>query len=104
MNKLSVSIPQSYPKSADQKGSSMSLKIDNPSDKFSKGSNGLSKQKQSEGTKRDKQELLNLANGQAASIGKAPTSRVYTNDYQKVGKSPDNKDITSVYLGNPLKL
>lgn len=44
-----------------------------------------------------------LAPGEATSIAKAPASRVYTNDYQKVGRSPDDKDVVSPYLGNPLR-
>lgn len=58
------------------------------------------KEEQSAGTKRVK--VTMLENGQAADIGKAPTSRVYTNDYSKVPPR-DSEDITSAWLGNPLR-
>lgn len=43
-----------------------------------------------------------LANGQAADIGPAPTSRVYTRDYGKV-KDPTDSDTLSEFLGNPMR-
>lgn len=43
-----------------------------------------------------------LANGQAADIGPAPTSRVYTSDYSKVKEQGDS-DIVSEFLGNPMR-
>jgi hypothetical protein len=42
--------------------------------------------------------------GQASDIGPAPTSRVYTRDYKKVGREPDDKDLITEALGNPLRL
>ena len=60
-----------------------------------------SKAPQSANSKSEKDQKL--ANGEAASIFKAPTSRVFTNDYQKVGRAPDDKDVASPYLGNPLR-
>ena len=59
-----------------------------------------SQKEQSPGSKRLKVELL--ANGQAADIGDAPPSRVYTNDYSK--KPPrDTDDTVTPWLGNPLR-
>ena len=41
--------------------------------------------------------------GQAVSdVGAAPTSRVYTRDYSKVGREPDDVDLVTGALGNPL--
>ena len=45
-------------------------------------------------------ELLRM--GQAADIGKAPPSRIYTKDYSKV-QEKDDSDTVSPYLGNPLR-
>ena len=63
-----------------------------------------SKVKQSSGSKTVDEQKLDIHRGEAASIFDAPTSRVFTNDYQKKGRSPDDKDVTSPYLGNPLRL
>lgn len=63
-----------------------------------------SKMSQSAHSKAIDEQKLDIHRGEAASIFKAPTSRVYTNDYQKKGRSPDDKDVASSYLGNPLKL
>jgi hypothetical protein len=41
-------------------------------------------------------------NGGVADIGKAPTSRVYTRDYRKVGRDPDGDDLVGPALGNPV--
>ena len=98
-----TSIPREFSKSSDQKGNTLDLKIDRVGASFPKRGQDT-KKKQSEGSKRDTVEKLAIREGLAYSKGKAPTNRVYTNDYQKVGRSPDDKDITSNYLGNPLKL
>jgi hypothetical protein len=63
-----------------------------------------SKMAQSAHSKTIDEQKLDIHRGEAASIFKAPTSRVFTNDYQKVGRSPDDKDVTTPYLGNPLRL
>lgn len=38
----------------------------------------------------------------APDIGKAPPSRIYTRDYSKVGREPDDVDLVTAALGNPL--
>lgn len=43
-----------------------------------------------------------LQAGQAADIGPAPTSRVYTRDYAKQKEAGDS-DSVSEFLGNPLR-
>lgn len=57
------------------------------------------KESQSSGSKVVKTQML--ANGQAADIGPAPTSRVYTRDYAKVKEQAP--DTVSEFLGNPLR-
>jgi hypothetical protein len=42
--------------------------------------------------------------GRASDIGTAPTSRVYTRDYTKVGRSEGDTDLVTAALGNPLGL
>lgn len=43
--------------------------------------------------------------GQPASeVGPAPTSRLFTRDYSKVGREPDDVDLITSQLGNPLGL
>jgi len=60
-----------------------------------------SQQEQSPGSKLIKDEMLRL--GQAATIGEAPTSRVYSRDYSKRDPDADqDKDTLSEFLGNPL--
>lgn len=63
-----------------------------------------SKMSQSAHSKAVKEQKIDIHRGEAASIFDAPTSRVYTNDYLKKGRAPDDKDVVSKYLGNPLKL
>lgn len=41
---------------------------------------------------------------EAADIRKAPTSRIYTKDYSKVGRAKDDTDTVTVALGNPFRL
>lgn len=62
-----------------------------------------SKKAQTAHSKHIQEQKLDTKMGDAVSFTKAPTSRVYTGDYQKVGRSPDDKDIASPYLGNPLR-
>ena len=57
---------------------------------------------QSPGSKEIKDEMLRL--GQASDVGSAPTSRVYTRDYSKVGREEEDVDLVSPALGNPLGL
>jgi len=56
------------------------------------------------GAKQIKMEMLRI--GQAADIGKATSSRLYTRDYSKIDEVPDTDDIDLVgpALGNPLRL
>lgn len=61
---------------------------------------GATQEEQTTGTKVVKAECLTP--GQAADIGKAPPSRVYTKDYSKVPEQGDKDDVTRV-LGNPLR-
>ena len=42
---------------------------------------------------------LSFTRGDVSDIGKAPTSRVYTRDYKKVGREPDDVDLVSPALG-----
>jgi hypothetical protein len=73
-----------------------------PADRFPKQGQ-LSKQELSPGAKTLKDEHLRI--GQAADVGPAPPSRVYSRDYSKRDVDGDQHDDTlSVYLGNPLGL
>ena len=56
--------------------------------------------KQSAGSKMVDENYMRM--GQASTIGPAPTSRVYTRDYSKVGREPDDVDLVTGALGNPL--
>lgn len=61
------------------------------------------KEKQSKGTKCLKDQMLSI--GEAADIGPAPAHRrLYMRDYSKVRPSPDDTDLVTEALGNPLKL
>ena len=40
--------------------------------------------------------------GDVPDIGKAPTSRVYTRDYSKVGRDPEDTDLLTAALGRPI--
>jgi hypothetical protein len=61
-----------------------------------------SKQKCSAGSKCIKEQMLDI---QATSdIGTAPTSRVYTRDYLKVGREEGDTDLVTAALGNPFRL
>ena len=55
----------------------------------------------SPGAKRIKTDDLRF-NGGVADIGKAPTSRVYTRDYTKVGRDPEDSDLITAALGSPV--
>lgn len=70
-----------------------------PADRFRKRASE-SQQEQSPGSKVLRTEVLRP--GQAADFGRAPPSRIYTRDYKKTGRSPDDQDTVQPYLGNPL--
>lgn len=59
-------------------------------------------EKQSAHSKEVTSEMLQF--GQPPHVGPAPTSRLYTRDYSKVGREPDDVDLISSQLGNPLGL
>jgi hypothetical protein len=62
-----------------------------------------SKRMESPGTKCLDDE--SLSDTQAVSkVGPAPTSRIYTRDYRKVGRDPDQTDLITSVLGNPFRL
>lgn len=42
--------------------------------------------------------------GQPSDVGTAPTSRIYTRDYTKVGRSEGDTDLVTEALGDPLRL
>ena len=52
----------------------------------------------SNGNKQIKTDDLRF-NGGVADINKAPTSRVYTRDYTKVGRDPEDTDLVTAALG-----
>lgn len=63
----------------------------------------LSKERDSPDEKAKSEEFLQF--GQPArEVGPAPTSRLYTRDYSKVGREPDDVDLITGALGNPLGL
>ncbi len=49
-----------------------------------------------------KEQILGFTAGRVSDIGTAPTSRVYTRDYSKVGRDPDGDDLVGPALGNPV--
>jgi hypothetical protein len=58
---------------------------------------------QSLGSKEVKAQRLSI--GEASDIGPAPAHRrLYMRDYSKVRPSPDDTDLVTETLGNPLKL
>jgi hypothetical protein len=40
----------------------------------------------------------------ASKVGPAPPSRIYTRDYSKKGRDPDQTDLITSVLGNPFRL
>jgi hypothetical protein len=73
-----------------------------PPVKFPK-SGAETKERVSPHSKEESSEMLQF--GQPArEVGPAPTSRVYTRDYSKVGREPDDVDLLSGVIGNPLGL
>jgi hypothetical protein len=44
---------------------------------------------------------LRFTLGDVADINKAPTSRIYTRDYTKVGRDAEDVDLVSAALGKP---
>jgi hypothetical protein len=73
-----------------------------PASLVPKGKDGETKLPFAQGCKCIKDQSLQM--GQASDIGKAPASRVYTRDYKKIGREPDDKDLVTEALGNPLRL
>jgi len=54
---------------------------------------------QSPGSKLVKEQYRSFARGDVPDISKAPTSRVYTRDYTKVGRDPEDTDLVTEALG-----
>ncbi len=66
---------------------------------------GDSKLKCSPGCKCEKCSKLDFVRGEVSDIGTAPTSRVYTRDYSKVGREEDDVDLVTDALGrSPFRL
>lgn len=76
--------------------------VERPGCHFPKNADGGTELPEAEGTKCIKDESLQF--GRASDIGTAPTSRVFTRDYSKVGRSKGDTDLVSPALGNPLGL
>jgi hypothetical protein len=70
-----------------------------PPTRFPKDSDADTKLPQAEGSKFIKEVNLDFVRGDVADIGTTPTSRVYTRDYKKVGRSPDDQDLVTDALG-----
>lgn len=64
------------------------------------GKGATTKMAQSTGSKQIKVDHLRM--GQPSDIGKAPPERIYTRDYSKAAPAPDQTDLVSPALGNPL--
>lgn len=62
-----------------------------------------SKLKCSPGCKTESEEMLAITQT-ASEVGPASTSRVYTRDYSKGRKDPDQTDLVTAALGNPFRL
>jgi hypothetical protein len=75
-----------------------------------KDSDGCSELPLAEGAKTVKCEHLDFVRGQPADLESAngptaPTSRVYTRDYRKKGREPDDVDLITDALGrNPFRI
>ena len=67
----------------------------------SKGADGHTLAAQTAGSKQVK--VVHYRAGMAVDIHKAPPSRLYTRDYAKVPPSPEDVDLVSPVLGNPLR-
>jgi len=61
------------------------------------------KLKCSPGGKCESDEMLTIT-ATASKVGPASTSRVYTRDYSKGRKDPDQSDLVTAALGNPFRL
>ena len=68
---------------------------------YSKDADGGTKLPCSPGCKCMKCDYLRF-NGGVADISTAPTSRVYTRDYTKVGRDKEDVDLVTAALGNPV--
>lgn len=71
-----------------------------------KDSDGCSELPLAEGAKQIKCEHLDFVRGDVADVEgprntSAPTSRVYTRDYKKTGRSPGDTDLITDALGRP---
>jgi hypothetical protein len=73
-----------------------------PSDRFPKDG-AETKLKCSPGGKCESDEMLAISQT-ASKVGPASTSRVYTRDYSKGRKDPDQTDLVTAALGNPFRL
>ena len=73
-----------------------------PASRVPKNSEGVTKLPLAAGDKQIEEQHLRI--GQAADVGPAPTSRVYTRDYSKSKRSPGDVDLVTEALGNPLGL
>ena len=62
-----------------------------------------SRLKRTPGSKCLDHEYLSVT-GVAAKVGPAPTSRIYTRDYSKIGRDPGDQDLITSVLGNPFRL
>lgn len=76
-----------------------------PPNEFPKSSDGCT-QLSPDGGKPLSVEKLDFVRGDVASkVGTAPTSRVYTRDYSKVGREEDDTDLVTAVLGkSPFRL
>ena len=54
--------------------------------------------KQSNGSKQEKDQML--MDGESANVGPAPSSRIFTRDYSKVGRSKGDTDSVTAALGS----
>lgn len=76
-----------------------------PANRFPKNSAGGTKRSLSANGKEIKEQRLDAVRGQPADLGTAPSSRVYTRDYSKVGREESDTDLITGALGpNPFRL
>lgn len=78
--------------------------VQSPPTHFEKSSDGGTKLSL-KGSKQKTVERIDFTHGQVAQVGPAPTSRVYTRDYSKVGREEDDQDLVTSVLGrDPFRL
>lgn len=76
-----------------------------PRNEFPKDADADTKLPYAEGCKCIKENDLDFVRGDVSDIGTAPTSRVYTRDYKKVGRDPGDVDLVTDALGrNPFRI